>query len=251
MFACCMLRIVWRKDSVPYVHVTWEVVWPLDVWLVKTGKVQVFGSMFHCLFVFDGKALLWHRNVRWSLSAQVIMLKWKKIAGQRWKFLALSQDCWIVYSKLISIFFIATWSFFWVKFCFASFGEWWQNDCSNRYHDSCMENLPTSTQMTSEWICPFCSLLQSENLLENQIHVKVTITSIIPITAMIAFIICNSCKCYRCLKGTVLHLLHLMNSFLLQRVSTRGNFSLKLNILLWLSFLIPVAWNSLLQDRGN
>jgi hypothetical protein len=74
--------------------------------------------------------------------------------------------------------------------------------------------------------------LQSENLLENQIHVKVTITSIIPITVMIAFIICNSCKCYRCLKGTVLHLLHLMNSFLLQRVSTRGNFSLKLNILL-------------------
>ncbi|PVH47195.1 hypothetical protein PAHAL_4G000400 [Panicum hallii] len=46
--------------------------------------------------------------------------------------------------------------------------------CQDWYHDSCMENLPTSTQMTSEWICPFCSLLQSENLLENQIHVKMS-----------------------------------------------------------------------------
>ncbi|TKW23630.1 hypothetical protein SEVIR_4G303900v4 [Setaria viridis] len=46
--------------------------------------------------------------------------------------------------------------------------------CQEWYHDSCVENLSVSTQMTSECICPFCSLLQSEDLLENQIHVKMS-----------------------------------------------------------------------------
>ncbi|WVZ78347.1 hypothetical protein U9M48_026076 [Paspalum notatum var. saurae] len=45
--------------------------------------------------------------------------------------------------------------------------------CQDWYHDSCMENLLASPQMKSEWICPFCSLLQSEDLLENEIYVKV------------------------------------------------------------------------------
>lgn len=44
-----------------------------------------------------------------------------------------------------------------------------------RYHDSCVENLPAITQMTVEWMCSFCSLLQSEDQLENQIPVKVTV----------------------------------------------------------------------------
>jgi hypothetical protein len=38
-----------------------------------------------------------------------------------------------------------------------------------------MENLPAITQMTVEWMCSFCSLLQSEDQLENQIPVKVTV----------------------------------------------------------------------------
>ncbi|KAF8769060.1 hypothetical protein HU200_006983 [Digitaria exilis] len=46
--------------------------------------------------------------------------------------------------------------------------------CQDLYHDSCMEHLSASTQMTDGWICPFCSLLQSEVLLENQIHVKIS-----------------------------------------------------------------------------
>ncbi|KAJ1260901.1 hypothetical protein BS78_10G267700 [Paspalum vaginatum] len=45
--------------------------------------------------------------------------------------------------------------------------------CQDWYHDSCVENLPASPQMKSEWICPFCSLLQSEDLLENEIYVNV------------------------------------------------------------------------------
>jgi hypothetical protein len=89
-------------------------------------------------------------------------------------FLALSQDCRIGLLKVNIL--SATW-FCFVQFCIASFGELWQNDCLYRYHDCCVENLSTSTQMTSECICPFCSLLQSDDLLENQIHVKVAISS--------------------------------------------------------------------------
>ncbi|CAN6162576.1 unnamed protein product [Urochloa humidicola] len=56
--------------------------------------------------------------------------------------------------------------------------------CQDWYHDSCMENLSMSTQMTGEWICPFCSFLQSEDLLENQIHVKMSKENCPALTAL-------------------------------------------------------------------
>ncbi|XP_066374209.1 lysine-specific demethylase JMJ17-like [Miscanthus floridulus] len=46
--------------------------------------------------------------------------------------------------------------------------------CQDWYHDSCVENLPAITQMTVEWMCSFCSLLQCEDQLENQIPVKMS-----------------------------------------------------------------------------
>lgn len=38
-----------------------------------------------------------------------------------------------------------------------------------------MENLSATTQTTIEWMCSFCSLLQSEDQLKNQLSVKVTV----------------------------------------------------------------------------
>ncbi|XP_062233943.1 lysine-specific demethylase JMJ17-like isoform X2 [Phragmites australis] len=57
--------------------------------------------------------------------------------------------------------------------------------CQDRYHDSCVENVLASTQITSEWICPFCSHLQSEDPLENKIQVKMSKGNRPALTALI------------------------------------------------------------------
>ncbi|AQK67467.1 transcription factor jumonji (jmjC) domain-containing protein [Zea mays] len=46
--------------------------------------------------------------------------------------------------------------------------------CQDWYHGSCVENLSATTQTTIEWMCSFCSLLQSEDQLKNQLSVKMS-----------------------------------------------------------------------------
>ncbi|TVU07513.1 hypothetical protein EJB05_40869, partial [Eragrostis curvula] len=46
--------------------------------------------------------------------------------------------------------------------------------CQDWYHVSCVENLLASTQVPSEWICPFCSYLQSDDPLGNKTQVKMS-----------------------------------------------------------------------------
>jgi histone demethylase JARID1 len=46
--------------------------------------------------------------------------------------------------------------------------------CQARYHSSCVEPLPASTQVTREWTCPFCFHLESGDPLQNRLQEKIS-----------------------------------------------------------------------------
>ncbi|KAL6873999.1 hypothetical protein ACP4OV_014081 [Aristida adscensionis] len=57
--------------------------------------------------------------------------------------------------------------------------------CQDWYHDSCVEKVFASTKLKGEWICPFCSHLQSDGSLENKIQEKMSEGNRPALTALI------------------------------------------------------------------